>query len=159
VVVGCIYAQAIMDGPLWLPGWRCRVHRGGRYRFFSMATMRESGPTFGVRPDARSIADKLLVASCLLMLAADGIIHGWTLWDRDRDLCRGPGVGIAEHIPTAIRAQDHVAAHQCPAVDDAVRGQHQQAGGTRSLSRSDRASGRTPNVGPDSRIVAIEKIG
>ena len=34
------------------------------------------------------IADKLLVASCLLMLAADSIIHGWTLWAAIVILCR-----------------------------------------------------------------------
>jgi cardiolipin synthase (CMP-forming) len=34
------------------------------------------------------IADKLLVAACLLMLAADGTIHGWTLWAAIVILCR-----------------------------------------------------------------------
>jgi cardiolipin synthase len=34
------------------------------------------------------IADKLLVSSCLLMLAADGTILGWSLWAAIVILCR-----------------------------------------------------------------------
>ncbi|MES2906922.1 MAG: CDP-diacylglycerol--glycerol-3-phosphate 3-phosphatidyltransferase [Pseudomonadota bacterium] len=34
------------------------------------------------------IADKLLVASCLLLLAADGTIAGWSLWAAIIILCR-----------------------------------------------------------------------
>src|SRR5262245_18726427 len=34
------------------------------------------------------IADKLLVSSCLLMLAADGTIRGWSLWAAIIILCR-----------------------------------------------------------------------
>jgi CDP-diacylglycerol--glycerol-3-phosphate 3-phosphatidyltransferase len=34
------------------------------------------------------IADKLLVAACLLMLVADGTIHGWALWAAIVILCR-----------------------------------------------------------------------
>jgi len=34
------------------------------------------------------IADKLLVSACLLMLAADGTIWGWTLWAAIVILCR-----------------------------------------------------------------------
>ena len=34
------------------------------------------------------IADKLLVASCLLMLASDGTIDGWSLWAAIVILCR-----------------------------------------------------------------------
>lgn len=45
------------------------------------------------------IADKLLVASCLLMLAADGIIHGWTLWAGIIILCREILVsGLREYL-------------------------------------------------------------
>src|SRR5207253_10790893 len=45
------------------------------------------------------IADKLLVASCLLMLAADGIIHGWTLWAAIVILCREILVsGLREYL-------------------------------------------------------------
>ena len=45
------------------------------------------------------IADKLLVASCLLMLAADGIIHGWSLWAAIVILCREILVsGLREYL-------------------------------------------------------------
>jgi cardiolipin synthase len=41
----------------------------------------------------------LLVASCLLMLAADGIIHGWTLWAAIVILCREILVsGLREYL-------------------------------------------------------------
>ena len=45
------------------------------------------------------IADKLLVASCLLMLAADGSIHGWSLWAAIMILCREILVsGLREYL-------------------------------------------------------------
>ena len=45
------------------------------------------------------IADKLLVASCLLMLAADSSIHGWTLWAAIVILCREILVsGLREYL-------------------------------------------------------------
>src|ERR1700739_3554329 len=100
VVVGCIYVQSIMDGPLWL-------------RWVSVAVFIAAGVTdyldgyyarvwnqqsaFGRMLDP--IADKLLVASCLLMLAADGIIHGWSLWAAIIILCREILVsGLREYL-------------------------------------------------------------
>src|SRR2546423_10336846 len=45
------------------------------------------------------IADKLLVASCLLMLAADGTIRGWSLWAAFVILCREILVsGLREYL-------------------------------------------------------------
>ena len=45
------------------------------------------------------IADKLLVASCLLMLAADDTIKGWTLWAAIVILCREILVsGLREYL-------------------------------------------------------------
>ena len=45
------------------------------------------------------IADKLLVASCLLMLAAENSIHGWTLWAAIVILCREILVsGLREYL-------------------------------------------------------------
>jgi cardiolipin synthase len=47
---------------------------------------------------AQSILDQL-VASCLLMLAADGIIHGWSLWAAIVILCREILVsGLREYL-------------------------------------------------------------
>ncbi len=81
VVVGCMYWQAILGGGLWLR-WVALfvfivagltdVLDGYVARAYSQLS------TFGRMLDP--IADKLLVASCLLMLAADNSIHGWTLW-------------------------------------------------------------------------------
>src|SRR6266545_1783472 len=81
VVVGCVYAQSVMDGPLWLRWVALAVFIAagvtdvldGYY-----ARMWDQQSAFGRMLDP--IADKLLVASCLLMLAADNSIHGWTLW-------------------------------------------------------------------------------
>lgn len=45
------------------------------------------------------IADKLLVASCLLLLAAEGTIAGWTLWAAIIILCREILVsGLREYL-------------------------------------------------------------
>jgi cardiolipin synthase len=45
------------------------------------------------------IADKLLVAACLLMLASDNTIHGWTLWAAIVILCREILVsGLREYL-------------------------------------------------------------
>lgn len=45
------------------------------------------------------IADKLLVAACLLMLAADGSIQGWDLWAAIVILCREILVsGLREYL-------------------------------------------------------------
>ena len=45
------------------------------------------------------IADKLLVSACLLLLAADGTIAGWTLWAAIIILCREVLVsGLREYL-------------------------------------------------------------
>ncbi|HWW48883.1 MAG TPA: CDP-diacylglycerol--glycerol-3-phosphate 3-phosphatidyltransferase [Xanthobacteraceae bacterium] len=81
VVVGCIYAQSILDGPLWLRWMALLVFIIAAVTdFFDgyYARIWDQQSAFGRMLDP--IADKLLVAACLLMLSADGIIHGWTLW-------------------------------------------------------------------------------
>src|SRR6201997_2553959 len=100
VVIGCIFAQSIMDGPLWLR-WVAVVvfiaagvtdYLDGYY-----ARIWNQQSAFGRMLDP--IADKLLVASCLLMLAADGIIHGWSLWAAIVILCREILVsGLREYL-------------------------------------------------------------
>jgi cardiolipin synthase len=100
VVVGCVYAQSIMDGPLWLRWVALGVFiAAGITDFFDgyYARIWDQQSAFGKMLDP--IADKLLVASCLLMLAADGIIHGWTLWAAIVILCREILVsGLREHL-------------------------------------------------------------
>ncbi len=100
VVVGCIYAQAIMDGPLWLRWVALAVFiTAGVTDFFDgyYARIWDQQSAFGRMLDP--IADKLLVASCLLMLAADGIIHNWSLWAAIVILCREILVsGLREYL-------------------------------------------------------------
>jgi len=100
VVVGCIFSQSIMDGPLWLRWVALAVFIGAAITdFFDgyYARIWNQQSAFGRMLDP--IADKLLVASCLLMLAADGIIHGWTLWAAIVILCREILVsGLREYL-------------------------------------------------------------
>ncbi len=100
VVVGCIYAQSILDGPLWLRWAALAVFIAAAVTDFLdgyYARIWDQQSAFGRMLDP--IADKLLVASCLLMLAADGIIHGWTLWAAIVILCREILVsGLREYL-------------------------------------------------------------
>ncbi len=100
VVVGCIYAQSIMDGPLWLRWVAVAVFIAAAitdYLDGYYARIWNQQSAFGRMLDP--IADKLLVASCLLMLAADGIIHGWSLWAAIIILCREILVsGLREYL-------------------------------------------------------------
>jgi cardiolipin synthase len=89
VVVALMYWQSILQGGLWL-------------RWVALAIFIIAGITdvldgyFARSWDQQSllgrmldpIADKLLVASCLLMLAAEETIHGWSLLASVIILCR-----------------------------------------------------------------------
>ena len=100
VVVGCIYSQSIMDGPLWLRWVALAVFIGAAVTDFLdgyYARIWNQQSAFGRMLDP--IADKLLVASCLLMLAADGSINRWTLWAAFVILCREILVsGLREYL-------------------------------------------------------------
>ena len=100
VVVGCVFAESIMDGPLWLRWVALAVFIAAAVTDFLdgyYARIWDQHSAFGRMLDP--IADKLLVASCLLMLAADGIIHGWTLWAAIVILCREILVsGLREYL-------------------------------------------------------------
>jgi cardiolipin synthase len=100
VVVACIYAQSILEGPLWLRWVALAVFIAAGVTDFLdgyYARIWDQQSAFGRMLDP--IADKLLVASCLLMLAADGIIHGWTLWAAIVILCREILVsGLREYL-------------------------------------------------------------
>ena len=100
VVIACIYAQSTYDGPLWLRWVAVAVfivagitdYLDGYY-----ARVYNQQSAFGRMLDP--IADKLLVAACLLMLAADQIIHGWSLWAAIVILCREILVsGLREYL-------------------------------------------------------------
>jgi len=100
VVVGLLYWQSIFDGPLWL--------RWVALAFFIAAGLtdildgylaRTWGQQSSLGRMLDPIADKLLVASCLLMLAAEETIRGWTLLAAVVILCREILVsGLREYL-------------------------------------------------------------
>jgi cardiolipin synthase (CMP-forming) len=100
VVVGCVYWESILDGPLWLRWVALAVFIAAGvtdYLDGYYARIWDQQSAFGRMLDP--IADKLLVASCLLMLAADNSIHGWTLWAAVVILCREILVsGLREYL-------------------------------------------------------------
>ena len=99
-VVACMYGSGILQGGLWLRWLALTIFiAAGVTDFFDGYFARAWGQhsTFGRMLDP--IADKLLVASCLLMLAADGTIKGWSLWAAIVILCREILVsGLREYL-------------------------------------------------------------
>src|SRR5712691_12867138 len=99
-VVACMFCQAIEDGGLWLRWVALAVFIAAGITdildgYFARIWSQQS--TFGRMLDP--IADKLLVASCLLMLAADETIKGWSLWAAIVILCREILVsGLREYL-------------------------------------------------------------
>jgi cardiolipin synthase len=100
VVVACLYWQDILQGGLWLRWVALVIFIGAGVTdvldgYFARKWGEQS--SFGRMLDP--IADKLLVASCLLMLAADGTIRGWSLWAAIVILCREILVsGLREYL-------------------------------------------------------------
>jgi len=89
VVVGCLYWQALLGGGLWLRWLALFIFIGAAITdildgYFARAWQQQSRLGRMLDP----IADKLLVSACLLMLAADGTIAGWSLWAAIIILCR-----------------------------------------------------------------------
>ena len=99
-VVACMYGSDILQGGLWLRWIALTIFiAAGVTDFFDGYFARAWGQhsTFGRMLDP--IADKLLVASCLLMLAANGTIKGWSLWAAIVILCREILVsGLREYL-------------------------------------------------------------
>jgi cardiolipin synthase (CMP-forming) len=99
-VVACLYWQDILEGGLWLRWVALFIFISAAVTdvldgYFARKWGEQS--TFGRMLDP--IADKLLVASCLLMLAADGTIRGWSLWAAIVILCREILVsGLREYL-------------------------------------------------------------
>ena len=109
VVVGCIYAQSILDQPLWLRWVAVAIFIAAAvtdYLDGYYARIWNQQSAFGRMLDP--IADKLLVASCLLMLAADGIIHGWSLWAAIVILCREILVSGLREFLAELNVKVHV---------------------------------------------------
>jgi cardiolipin synthase len=99
-VVACMYWADILQGGMWLRWVALTIFiAAGVTDFFDGYFARAWGQhsTFGRMLDP--IADKLLVASCLLMLAANGTIKGWSLWAAIVILCREILVsGLREYL-------------------------------------------------------------
>jgi len=100
MVVGCLYYQDILQGGLWLRWVALAIFiAAGVTDVLDGYYARKWGEqsTFGRMLDP--IADKLLVSACLLMLAADGTIRGWSLWAAIVILCREILVsGLREYL-------------------------------------------------------------
>ncbi len=99
-VVACLYWQDILQGGIWLRWVAVALFiAAGITDFLDGYLARRWGEfsSFGRMLDP--IADKLLVSSCLLMLAADGTIRGWSLWAAIVILCREILVsGLREYL-------------------------------------------------------------
>jgi cardiolipin synthase (CMP-forming) len=100
VVVALLYWQSIEGGGLWLRWVALGIFIAAGITdildgYFARIWGQMS--SLGVMLDP--IADKLLVASCLLMLAAQEIIHGWSLLAAVIILCREILVsGLREYL-------------------------------------------------------------
>src|SRR6202165_4915595 len=100
LVVACMYWQSILAGGMWLRWVALVLFIAAGITdildgYFARSLGQQS--SFGRMLDP--IADKLLVSSCLLMLAADETIKGWSLWAAIVILCREILVsGLREYL-------------------------------------------------------------
>lgn len=89
LVVGCMYWTGILGGGLWLRWAALAIFiAAGITDFLDGYFARIWGQQSRLGRMLDPIADKLLVASCLLMLAADGTIKGWSVLAAIVILCR-----------------------------------------------------------------------
>ena len=100
VVVGLMYSQSILDGALWLRWLALAIFiAAGITDILDGYFARIWGQMSSLGRMLDPIADKLLVASCLLMLAAEKSIHGWSLLAAVIILCREILVsGLREYL-------------------------------------------------------------
>jgi cardiolipin synthase (CMP-forming) len=100
VVVALLYWESVFDGPLWLRWVALFVFISAAVTdFFDGYFARIWGQQSSLGRMLDPIADKLLVAACLLMLAAGETIHGWTLLAAVIILCREILVsGLREYL-------------------------------------------------------------
>ena len=100
IVVGCMFWQSILGGGLWLRWVALAFFIAAAisdflYGYFARIWAQQSSLGRMLDP----IADKLLVSSCLLMLAAEDTIHGWSLFAAIVILCREILVsGLREYL-------------------------------------------------------------
>jgi cardiolipin synthase (CMP-forming) len=99
-VAACLYWQGFSGGGAWLRWLALILFAAAAVTdFFDgyLARILGKQSAFGRMLDP--IADKLLVACCLLVLAADGTIRSWSLWAALIILCREILVsGLREHL-------------------------------------------------------------
>ena len=99
-VVACLYWQDLRGGGLWLRWVALAIFVAAAITDFLdgyFARIWAQQSTFGRMLDP--IADKLLVSSCLLMLAAEHTINSWTIWAAIVILCREILVsGLREYL-------------------------------------------------------------
>ena len=100
VVVALLYWQSILEGGLWLRWIALAVFiAAGVTDILDGYFARMWGQQSSLGRMLDPIADKLLVSSCLLMLAAEKSIHGWTLLAAVIILCREILVsGLREYL-------------------------------------------------------------
>src|SRR5262250_1741588 len=100
VVVGLLYWQSILDGGLWLRWLALAIFiAAGVTDVLDGYFARMYGQQSSLGRMLDPIADKLLVASCLLMLAAEETIRGWSLLASVVILCREILVsGLREYL-------------------------------------------------------------
>jgi cardiolipin synthase len=95
-----MYWQGIAGGGLWLAWVALAIFiAAGVTDFFDGYLARMWGQQSSLGRMLDPIADKLLVSSCLLMLAAEGTIRGWSLFAAVIILCREILVsGLREYL-------------------------------------------------------------
>src|SRR3984885_10420328 len=100
LVVACMFWQNILHGGLWLRWVALAIFiTAGISDFLDGYFARIWAQQSSLGRMLDPIADKLLVASCLLMLAAESTIHGWALFAAVVILCREILVsGLREYL-------------------------------------------------------------
>jgi cardiolipin synthase len=99
-VVGCLFWHNILHGGLWLRWFALVIFIvAGVSDFLDGYFARIWGQQSSLGRMLDPIADKLLVASCLLILGAEKTIHGWSLLAAIVILCREILVsGLREYL-------------------------------------------------------------
>jgi cardiolipin synthase len=88
-VAACLFGIAVLDSGLWLRWLALAIYVAAAITdYLDGWAARTYGQISKLGRMLDPIADKLLVSSCLLMLAADGTIRGWALWAAIIILCR-----------------------------------------------------------------------
>src|SRR6185503_17545445 len=103
-VVACMYWSDILQGGLWLRWVALTLFiAAGITDFLDGYLARSWGQQSNFGRMLDPIADKLLVASCLLMLAANATIRGWSLWAAIVILCREILVSVLREYLAELR--------------------------------------------------------